>query len=450
MAVVAPFRALRYDTEKVGDMTKVVSPPYDVINPDEQENYYQAEPHNIIRLELNKTRPTDDRQENRYTRAAAHLENWIEQGALAADPQPAFYISQTSYVDAKGQPRVRSGFFTLLKVEDFSKGVILPHEKTFTGHKEDRLQLTKATQANVSPIFALYPDEDNLVQAALSGAKQVQPVEDFVDPMGLPQKLFKVEDPEAVKRVQELMADKRIFIADGHHRYETAINYRNYMREQNPQAGPDAPFNFVLAYLCSMSDPGLTIFPCHRVLPVMGGFAARDFLLQAGRYFDYQELPLNQDLEADRDRITSQLAQAQENGNSLGLISAESDSAYILTLKKDALNGFDWADQAGLLQTLDVVVLTKLVLEHVLGFDENFRDQVHTIEYVSDMVDVMSRVRSGQARAAFLLNPTRVEQVEGVAKAGLIMPRKATYFYPKVLTGLVLYHMGMQGEISLP
>jgi uncharacterized protein (DUF1015 family) len=438
MPVVAPFRAVRYNPAKVSDLADVVTPPYDVISHEQQESFYAADPYNIIRLELNKKRDSDTAQDNRYTRSAEHFKAWREQEVLVRDETPAFYLSETTYTDADGNQQVRRGFFTMLRVADLNERKVLPHEKTFTVHKEDRFQLTKAVQANISPIFALYPDDLNEVMAALDQGKEPEPLNDFVDPMGLPQKLYRISDPDACRRVQELMEDKILFIADGHHRYETALNYRNYMRELHPEAGPDALFNYTLTYLCSMSDPGLTVFACHRLVPRLDGFGAEDFLALAKPYFDVREVDMDGDPEAAKAKLTEALAQADAKSNSMGLISHDTDKAYLLTLKPGVMDREAGPDVEGPLADLDVVVLTHLVLDKILGFDNNARDQDHTIRYLADMTHVLQEVKSGRSRLAFLLNPTKVEQVQRVAEAGLIMPRKATYFYPKVLTGLVI------------
>ncbi|BEQ14094.1 DUF1015 domain-containing protein [Desulfoferula mesophila] len=438
MPVVAPFRAVRYNPAKVSDLADVVTPPYDVISHEQQESFYATDPYNIIRLELNKKRDSDTAQDNRYTRSAEHFKAWREQEVLVRDASPAFYLSETTYTDAEGNQQVRRGFFTMLRVADLNERKVLPHEKTFTAHKEDRFQLTKAVEANISPIFALYPDDLNEVMAALDQGKEPEPLNDFVDPMGLPQKLYRISDPEACRRVQELMEDKVLFIADGHHRYETALNYRNYMRELHPEAGPDALFNYTLTYLCSMSDPGLTVFACHRLVPRLDGFGAEDFLALAKPYFDVREVNLDGDPEAAKAKLTEALAQADAKSNSMGLVSHDTVKAYLLTLKPGVMSQEAGPDVEGPLADLDVVVLTHLVLDKILGFDNNARDQDHTIRYLADMTHVLQEVKSGRSRLAFLLNPTKVEQVQRVAEAGLIMPRKATYFYPKVLTGLVI------------
>ncbi|MCB2189605.1 MAG: DUF1015 domain-containing protein [Deltaproteobacteria bacterium] len=438
MAKVAPFRAVRYNQELVPSMTQVVTPPYDVISDEELEEFYARDPHNIIRIELNRKRPGDNAQDNRYLRSAEHLRNWLAQGYLIRDDRPAFYISETTYQDALGDSKVRHGFFTLLRVEDPEAAQVLPHERTFTSHKEDRFRLTEATRANVSPIFALYPDDDNEVQTALATAPGKVLLEDFVDPMGLRQKLYAVRDPQVQARVQDLMASKVIFIADGHHRYETSLNYRNFMRGQHPEAGPDASFNYVMTYLCSMSDPGLTVFACHRELPNLHGFAAEDFLRLAKPYFEVAEVPMPADPTEARDFFTARMAEAGEKANTLGLVSTDSDKLYLLSLKPGVMDPAESPDLEGPLAGLDVSVLTHVVLDKILGLDEGARDKEHTIKYVANMAKLFGDVKAGKSRLAFLLNPTKVEQVKAVAEAGLTMPRKATYFYPKVLTGLTI------------
>jgi uncharacterized protein (DUF1015 family) len=399
-------------------------------------------------VELNKAQEGDSAQDNIYTRAAKHFRDWLAEGALIRDERPAFYINETTYTDADGQTKTRKGFLTLLKVEDFASGVVLPHEKTFTGHKEDRLKLTKAAGANLSPIFALYPDEENAVQRLLESARVPEPLADFPDQAGPVQRLYAVNDPAACEAVQRLMKDKVIFIADGHHRYETAINYRNHLREQHPGRGEAAAFNYVMVYLCSMSDPGLTVFPCHRVLPVLSGFTARDFLALAKSYFNFQEIPFAGDPAGARVKLVQALAAAGEKRPSLGLASSEADAYYVLSLKVGMRRTGPLQGVEPALRDLDVVVLSDLVLEHILGLDNMATDQIHTIKYISNMQETLDEVASGRCQAAFLMNPTRVSQVETVAKQGLIMPRKSTYFYPKVLAGLTVNLIVPEEDVS--
>jgi len=448
MALVVPFRALRYDRNKITDMSRVVSPPYDVINRKQQQAFYDADPHNIIRVELNQSTENDTLEENCYSRAGRHFRLWQREGVLRRDSRPAFYINETTYTDADGRTRVRKGILTLLRIEDFSSGTVLPHEKTFTSHREDRFKLTQATGANISPIFALYPDDENWVQALLEKARNPHPLTDFVDPAGLPQKLYAVEDPGAIAEVQKLMTDKAIFIADGHHRYETALSYRDHMHARHPGAGAAASFNYVMVYLCSMRDPGLTVFPCHRLLPHFAGFSTQDFLALAKPYFDHVEIPINGNPEEARTKMVQTLSGAGQRRPSFGLASTESDAFCVLSLKEGIRRNGPMHTSDPRLRDLDVVVLTDIVLEHILGLDNSARDHVHAIKYLSDTKEVVDKVLSARAQLVFLLNPTRVEQVKAVAEAGLIMPRKSTYFYPKVLTGLTINLLNPAEEVS--
>ncbi len=438
MAELVPFRALRYQPAKVPSLAPVVTPPYDVITPEQQEAFYQAHPYNIIRIELGKRLPTDNERDNCYTRAAGYLKSWIAEGVMGRDQDPAFYLCETTFVDPTGTTHTRRGFFGLLKVEDFEAGVVLPHERTFTSHKRDRFQLTVHTSANVSPIFALYPDGDNDVWQVLASAREPEPIADFVDPLGLHQRMYMVRDPQACRKVARLMATKHIFIADGHHRYETAIAYRDYMRARHPHAPEDAPFNYVLVYLCSMSDPGLTILACHRLLPHLNGFSSSDFLAKAREFFDIHPMDPTGDPLRDSQLLTEALARHGNGAPTIALASADTQRLFMLKLKPGVMDREEGEDVQGPLKELDVVVLTRVVLERILGLDNEARDKEHTIRYMADTPKVLTQVRRGQAAVAFLLNPTRVEQVRAVAEARLIMPRKATYFYPKVLTGLVL------------
>ncbi len=437
MALVAPFKALRYNAEKVS-LEKVVTPPYDVISPEQQDAYYQADPHNIIRLDLNKQRDSDTAEDNTYTRAAANLKQWMAQEVIKRDAAAGFYPLTTRFTDPEGEEHVRHGFLTLLKAVDYSLGGVLPHEKTFSGTKEDRLNLLKAVSTNLSPIFALYPDDDNLVQRTLEAAKRTPELVDMTDPLDMVQRMSVVDDPEVCAEVVRLMADKVIFIADGHHRYETAQNYRAYMRRRYPQAPDNASFNYVMVYLCSMSDPGLTTLGCHRLIHHLHGFNSRDFLALAEPYFDASEVPFDGDPEAARRRFIKQLTDNWRKAPSFGLVTSGDQAFHLLTLKPGVAEQEPLANIPGPMRALDAEVLTHVVLEHILGLDNHARDREHLIAYRSDTAGVVSDVLSGKARLAFLMNPTPVDQVQSVAEAGLIMPRKSTYFYPKVLTGLTM------------
>lgn len=438
MAVVAPFRALRYNPAKMSGIEKVVTPPYDVISPARQEQFYQADPHNIIRLDLNRQHDDDDAANNRYTRSAGHLKEWMQGQVLVRDQSPGFYPLTTKFRDPEGNDHLRRGFMTLMKVEDYGRGAVLPHEKTFSATKEDRLKLLKATGCNISPIFAIFPDDDNQVEAALAKYGEERLLNQLIDPDGLEQTIGRVSDPAGVEEIKRLMADKVIFIADGHHRYETAMAYRDYMRGLHPDAPANASFNYVMVYLCAMSDPGLLTLGCHRMINRLAGFDARDFLALASPYFTHREIPLGPGVGAAREQMMQLIKQGQGSESTFGLVARGSGSLFVINLREGVMDNGEWPELPDEMKRLDVEVLTHVVLEKILGLDDIARDREHLIAYRSDTEQVIDEVLDGQADLAFLLNPTMVTQVQAVAEAGLIMPRKSTYFFPKALSGLAM------------
>jgi uncharacterized protein (DUF1015 family) len=442
MAVIEPLKGLRYQVKEAVELARLVTPPYDVISKAKQACLYDNHPHNIIRLELNRPEPGDDEHNNRYTRAAAFLRAWTAAGVLRPESKFSLYINETTYNDASGRTLTRRGFFTRLRLEEFSSGIVLPHERTFSGHKEDRLKLIKAAKTNISPIMALYPDSDNQVQAALYAGRP-RLLAEFDDPAGWHQRLLAVDDQEAIAKVQGLMAEKTVFIADGHHRYETGLAYRKYLREQNHAAfTPDAPANYILTYLCSMSDPGLSVFASHRILPKWENFSLSDLLARLEPFFVVKDYPLNGNREQNTEYLREQLNRSGEISPAFGFMSKNQPRFWILSLKEHALERAAMEESQPELKNLDVVILSELVLGQGLGLKTQDYDRVNLIEYISGLTKAMNAVVSGDADLAFFLNPTKVDQVRAVAEKGFIMPRKSTYFYPKVLTGLVLNPLG--------
>lgn len=437
MAKVAPLRGLRYQVKDNNEMAQLVTPPYDVISQAQQDELYDNHPNNIIRVELNRPESGDNEQSNIYTRARDFFNKWIEEGIIKAEDKPTIYINETTYTDAAGIERTRCGFFARLYLEEFSKGVVLPHEKTFSGHKEDRLKLLKAVKTNISPIMTLYPDPKNKIQQIIKKAA-LKLLTEFTDPAGWHQRLLALDDEAAISELEKFMEPKVVYIADGHHRYETGLNYRNYLLHQNPECfDKAAPYNYVLAYMCSMSDPGLTVFASHRVLPKWDRLDLDDLLVRANDYFVVEKHPLSGDLAKDTDELRQHLNRAGECSPAYGLLVKNNPDYYVFLLKKDTLKRAHMQETEPVLRCLDVVILSELLLSQGLGLSAQDYDQVGLIEYVSGLSKAISMVVNGDADMAFLLNPTKVEQVQAVAQRGLIMPRKSTYFYPKVLTGLV-------------
>jgi uncharacterized protein (DUF1015 family) len=438
MAIIAPFEGLFYNVRRLGDLSSLVAPPYDVISEEQQETYYQKSPYNVIRLILGKKKTGDSDWDNRYTRAADHFNRWQFEGALIAAARPCMFITSLTYDpgDGGGQ-RTRWGLIALVRIEEDDSGVILPHERTFSAHKDDRLKLTRACNAQFSQIFALYEDSPNSVFEALKEITQGPPKTDFDLEDGTAHRLWVVQDRSIFERLADLMSDKTFFIADGHHRYETARNFRNIMRARYGRRSPNRPYEYVMMYLSNMDDEGLTILPSHRLVKRSAEFRVEPFLERLKGWFEITTLSFPESGPAsgwaglkkgldEKGRVTSAIGFYHHGG----------DRFYILSLKPGVRDEMG-DDLHPSLKKLDVLVLSRLVLQNALGFSREDLDDEEIFQYHSDMKQAISMVDSGMVQMAFLLNPTRMEHVKEVAGSKLIMPRKSTYFYPKVLTGLV-------------
>lgn len=437
MAEVAPFRGLRFNPAKIPSLADVVIPPYDVISPTEQDLYFRLDRHNMIRLELGKSEPGDSATDNPHTRAAAILEEWRRTSILVRDAEPSFYYYEVDYLVEKGELRTRNGFLCRLKLEDFESGVVRPHEKTFQSVKDERLGLMMATRANLSPVFALYSDPGGVVERTLKDVGGPVPHMAFEDRQGLRHRVWKVCEEGAVRKVKEELRDKVLYIADGHHRYETALNYRDAMRLEHPQAGPDAPFEYVLVYLCNLDQKGLSILPTHRLLKNLDSFEEDAVLERARDFFEVERFDASRDGEAAwRASLDTGF---QRNGRVLGFCAAGSRHLVALHGRDEALDRFlSTLKIPAVLRSLDVVVLDNIVLRHLMGLEDDYLVKGKHLQFEHDFGAALDGVRSGTFDAGFFINPTRIQQVRDVADASRIMPHKSTYFYPKAGSGLVL------------
>ncbi|MDL2270162.1 DUF1015 domain-containing protein [Desulfosarcina sp. OttesenSCG-928-G17] len=437
MATVLPFKGILYNPETIPDSAEVTSPPYDVISPEAQAAFHQRHPNNIIRLILGAPAPSDTPDNNPHTRSAAFFQEWLKQGVLKQDDQPALYLKAITWPWKNGSI-TRYGLIARIKIEEFEKKIILPHEKTFSRVRSERLELLKATHCNYCPVFAIYPDEHNIVKILENSVDKARPDVDFVDEEGHHHQFWRISDPAVHDQVAAGMADKPLVIADGHHRYETALNYRNYLRETDPLFTDQHPANDVMMYLCSMSDPGLIILPAHRLVREVGPEVLKTALDRARSFFDIADYPFTPDTrKAVEEKFLEALTQHAKN-QAIGVYGRGAPVFHLLTLKPGAMNAEfgDALDPA--LQELDVTVLTRLVFMRILGFDQARLDDATKFGYVTDAGEALAAIDSGEFDAAFLLNPTRIDQVAEVAQKGLTMPRKSTYFYPKVRSGLVM------------
>ena len=428
MPDIRPFRGVRYDMAQVGDLSDVVAPPYDVIDPSLQHRLYQASPYNIIRLELNRAEPGDDASSNRYTRAARFLKEWFLDGVLREDSTPALYLYHQTY-EVEGQTYTRKGFLARVGLEPFGEGKIYPHEQTLSGPKADRLALFQATRYNLSPIFGLYPDEaGEVLRTVEEGLRDRTPME-ATDHLGVLNRLWPVTDPVTLTAVQGLMGPRPIFIADGHHRYETGLKFREERAAIGRLSGPDDPANSCMMMLVGMSDPGLLILPTHRLVSGFPGLTAEALTERLAPEFEIHFKGEGPDAaRAVWDEIESGGAQEL-----LGFGTVADRLWLTARLRSDATMDALAAEHSAEWRGLGVSILHVLVLETLLNSIGN-----PACRYVHNLDEVLADVSALGSDLACLVPPAGMEHVEAIASNLEKMPPKSTYFYPKLLSGLVL------------
>ena len=440
MAEVVPFKGILYNPEKIGDFSDVIAPPYDVISPKEQEQFHRRHPNNVIRLILGRIYETDDASDNRYTRAAGYLETWLKEKVLVRDQAPAFYLNSVKF-PVEGREVVRYALVALVRLEPFEKGIVLPHEKTFSKVRSERLEVMKACHANFSPIFSLYSDNNGILSSLKQAAEGKTPDMEMTDSNGFEQKLWRILEPAVHQKISESMADKTIYIADGHHRYETALSYREWVAENTPDFTDRHPANYILMSLSSMEDPGLVILPAHRILSQVGDEILESFQEKAEKYFHvdvYDCAP--SEIRAAADRFSERF-QAEDVPHCIGVFMKKDSRFLVMKLKEGVMEDLFAGEVPEALLDLDVTVLTRLIFMELLGFDQQRLDNDKLIAYSTRIPDAVEIAAEGDYDAVFILKPTRMEQVRRVAEQGLIMPRKSTYFFPKVISGHVLNNL---------
>jgi uncharacterized protein (DUF1015 family) len=412
MADVQPLRALHYDPAVAGPLANVVAPPYDVIDADQRAELLARSPFNVVAVDLPQGEPDP------YAAAGALFRSWQEQGALARDGEPALWAHTQDYTGPDGQRRTRRGFFCRVRIEDYGPGRVRPHERTHPGPKEDRLRLTRATRANVSPIFSLYSDPAQAAWTALAPATEREPWGEVSDSDNTVHRLWRVADPEVIAAVQAATAGSELLIADGHHRYETMHAYAE-------EVGGEGDHRYILMCLVALEDPGLTVFPTHRLVNKLdaGRRAALEGVLQ--RDFEITEVA--------RDEIAPPPGSGPLQ---LGYIDS-SGRPLRLTLRDQAIADAALPDHSEAYRHLDTGVLETLLLKGALGLSDEDISHFNGLFYARDTAEALRMVASGEYDAAFLMRPTPVEQVQAVAAEGENMPPKSTYFFPKLLTGLL-------------
>lgn len=428
MAEIAPFRGILY-TQKAGAPDKLLAPPYDVISPSEREKLAALDEHNCVRLIL----PAGEGDE-KYARAAELLHQWIDSGILARDDEPALYRYHQTFT-AEGRTATRKGFICRIRLARFDERIVLPHERTLAGPKADRLKLKRATRAHLSQVFGLYADAERLSDRPFVAVEATTPALHGTTSDGVEQKLWRLTDRAAQAEVVKLLADKKIYIADGHHRYETMLALRDELRAES-HGDRSSSVEFGTIFLANMDDPGLLVFPTHRVVHGLPNFDAATVLERARKYFTVEESAI-EPAAATREK----LAHKGQSAPTFAL--AHHGSIAYLTLRRDVdLSNLPSLRGPAVLRTLDVTLLHALIIEDILGIDRAAQEKQTNLRYVKDTQQALDEAGNSQSgpsvNAVFIMNPTPVAHVKAVADAGEVMPQKSTFFYPKLASGLVI------------
>jgi uncharacterized protein (DUF1015 family) len=399
-----------------------MAPPYDIVSPELKEELYNKSPYNIIRVDFGKDDDGDNEHRNRYSRASQFLSDWLREEVLLHDPEPSFYCYEISYEICGENKKVR-GFLGAVRIEELGTGKVHPHEMTYSKPKSDRLNILRHCNANTSPIFSLYSSREKLASSILDDTSDKPPYIEASDKDGFTHRLWKISISTSTETIREEMSDKDIYIADGHHRYETALAFKKEMEDKVMESTGKEPFNYVLMFLSNMEEEGLTLLPTHRIIEINSDIKIKDSLR---KFFDIQKVSME---GADEKQLRAKMLEIMRSrDHTFGMLLTNSNNYYTLTYNSSNLD----LNLPESLKRLDVSILHKLIFEKLLNVDH--------FEYEMDPDIAVERSRKGSFEAVFFLNPTRIQDVKEVALAGHRMPPKSTYFYPKLLTGMVIYN----------
>ncbi len=442
---IQPFCGIKYAREKVGDIGPCLSQPYDVITPAQQDAYYQQHPNNIIRLILNKIDPEDNDTNNRYTRTKAILDQWLTEGILRETRREGFYVYEQAFdIPDIGRKKVK-GFIGKVRLRDYNEHAILPHEKILAKPLEDRFKLNSATQIQFEYIWSIYQDKSYTIDNILDEVEQKEElVIDYLEEsINVRHKMWRLTDAERCAIISRELRDKTLYIADGHHRYQTMLNYRDAMRKKHPEAGPDAPWEFMPMFLVNTEHEGLTILPTHRLLYGLEMPNWRDLSLSINEHFHIKSFRFNADTEPlVRRKFLRSLRNYESDEHSFGAYIHGSDRYFLLTLKSsEAYEEMVHVNASSDWKRLDVNILNNLLINHILGITEEQLSQQTNVTYTKNTDEALETVHNGECQVALLLNATKLGEVLTIADNNEKMPRKSTHFYPKPITGLVMYSM---------
>ncbi len=437
MAKVVPFKGLRYNTEKFKDLESVTAPPYDIISAEEQQELYNKDEYNVIRLDYGMDFDSDDDENNKYIRSAAYLKKWIEEEILKFEDEPAFYIyEQIFQLDIDESPsHSLKGIISLVQLEEFSKKIIIPHEETLKKAKRDRLGLMEATATNMSQIYSLYMDPDQAIADIISECSDGAPDVSFTTKDNVIQNIWIVKDPVMINVISKRFENKQLFIADGHHRYETALTYRNMRHEKDGTDVGTQPYDYTMMMLVSMDDSGLFVFPTHRMIKDVSNFSEQ---LTIGMLTDDFNASKIYFTEGDIAEIIKTKLRNTVDEKRFAFYTGQN---YYYLLKIKDVHTMDGLieGKSDTYKHLDVTILHKLILEKYFGIDEQSLANQEHIEYTKSAAEAVKRVDSGEFQCAFLINPTKVSEIRDISLANEKMPQKSTFFWPKLVTGIVIY-----------
>ena len=440
MIRIAPFRGVFYSQKKIKDLGKVIAPPYDVISREEQDKLYKKSSYNFVRLDLSQ-------EPDAYNAVAQLLSEWETQGILERDEAPAIYFSSHRFKLKSGEQKLRHGFFALTELQDPATGDIRPHEKTLDAPKEDRLKLMLACHAQLSPIFALYAQPSQAINRMLAVAVEgVAPFIEVEQDNGDELRLWRITDPALIQKIQREMQSQRLLIADGHHRYEATLNYRNHMRaERGPGNGQEA-FNYIMTYFANVNDDNVVILPTHRLVR---GYAHKPFLALEEALQSYFYVEQHPKTPEGKISFFKALKTAAKKRRVIGASFKRDPRYLILRLKNKRIMQRLAKDLSAPLRELDVSTLHLLILEHILGIPPEQQVSGDTIRYSQDDDAVLQALEKEDYQAAFILNASKAEEILAIASGGEKMPQKSTYFYPKLPSGLIVNKIDPEERIEI-
>ncbi len=421
MAKIIPFKGVLYNPKKIRNISQVVTPPYDVISPQEQKKYYRKHKNNIIRIILGQEFPTDTaKTNNKYTRAKEHFNNWLKEGVFLRDEKPCIYVYQEEYI-FKGKKKKQVGFIALIKLEDFKKKVVFPHEKTLSRPKKDRLNLLRTCEINSSSIFSLYSDKTNQIDNILKNTVQKNPNINLIDEEKIKHKIWKITNTKIINNLCKKMKNKTIFIADGHHRYETALNYKNEIKKKSSSLKKNLSFDYVMMFFSNMKNENLTILPTHRLISSLPEKKLANLEKNLANNFQIEVFKRKEILFSRLEKMKGQ------NICAFGMYKKDKNKYYLLTLKKNKVT-----------PVLSFThILHQYILKNLLGLKSKTKYEKN-LSYTRDAHLAINLVNKGKFKIAFFLLPASIEEIKNIAVTGITLPQKTTYFYPKLLTGLVL------------